>query len=116
MDVGKRIKRGRLDKGYTQEQLASMVGVKKSAVAKWENGRVSEIKRSNLAMISKALGFDPNYLLDDIQKNPVEAAEIHVEMIMDEDLSELFEDFRKLNAKEKKIVKKRKICRKNIIS
>lgn len=105
MDIGKRIKRARLDKGYTQEELATMVGVKKSAVAKWENGRVSEIKRSNLSMISKALGINPNSLLDDIQENPVKTAERHIEILMDEDISEMFEDFKKLDAKKRKIVK-----------
>ena len=74
MSIGKRIKKARLEKGYTQEELAEMVGVKKSAVAKWENGRVSEIKRSNLHMLSKALGINPNSLLDDIEENPVETA------------------------------------------
>ena len=48
MDVGSLIKQARLAKGFTQEELAEKVGVKKSAVAKWENGRVSEIKRSKI--------------------------------------------------------------------
>ncbi len=65
MDVGSLIKQARLAKGMTQEELAEKVGVKKSAVAKWENGRVSEIKRSNLKMLSEALGIAPVRLLGD---------------------------------------------------
>lgn len=65
MDVGTLIKQARLEKGYTQEELAEKVGVKKSAVAKWENGRVSEIKRSNLKKLSEALGLKPTQLLGD---------------------------------------------------
>jgi transcriptional regulator with XRE-family HTH domain len=65
MDVGTLIKQARLEKGYTQEELAEKVGVKKSAVAKWENGRVSEIKRSNLKMLSEALDLKPTQLLGD---------------------------------------------------
>jgi len=65
LDVGFLIKQNRLAKGMTQEELAEKVGVKKSAVAKWENGRVSEIKRSNLKMISDVLGINPNLLLGD---------------------------------------------------
>lgn len=61
--IGKIIKEARLDKGYTQEELASKVGVQKSAIAKWENGRVSEIKRSNLKALAVALELDPNVLL-----------------------------------------------------
>ncbi len=62
-NIGSLIKQARLQKGYTQEALAQMVGVQKSAVAKWENGRVSEIKRSNIGSLSEALGIDPVLLL-----------------------------------------------------
>ena len=56
MDVGFIIKQARMQKGLSQEELGEMVGVQKSAVAKWENGRVSEIKRSNLKKLADALG------------------------------------------------------------
>ena len=73
MDVGYLIKKARMEKGMTQEELAEKVGVKKSAVAKWENGRVSEIKRTNLKNLADALGLDPNQLLGDAEysKKPV---------------------------------------------
>ena len=64
MNVGEIIKAERMRKGMTQEELAEKVGVKKSAVAKWENGRVSEIKRSNLKNLAAALGLNPKQLLD----------------------------------------------------
>lgn len=64
-NIGSLIKQARLQKGYTQEALAKMVGVQKSAVAKWENGRVSEIKRSNIGSLSEALGIDPVLLVSD---------------------------------------------------
>lgn len=63
MNIGNIIKDARIRKGLTQEQLASFVGVQKSAVAKWETGRVSEIKRGNLQRIALALGIDPSVLL-----------------------------------------------------
>lgn len=61
--IGEIIKSARKAKGLTQEELANRVGVQKSAIAKWENGRVSEIKRSNLKALSIALGLNPNVLL-----------------------------------------------------
>ena len=61
--IGKIIKTARLNMGLTQEELANKVGVQKSAIAKWENGRVSEIKRSNLKALADTLGLDPNVLL-----------------------------------------------------
>lgn len=74
MEVGYLIKKTRIERGMTQEELAEKVGVKKSAVAKWENGRVSEIKRTNLKNLADALGLDPNLLLGDEEdsKKPVE--------------------------------------------
>ena len=48
MEIGQKIKTARLSKGYTQEELGKIMGVQKSAVAKWECGRVVNIKRSKL--------------------------------------------------------------------
>ena len=71
MNVGDLIKKTRIEKGLTQEMLAEKVGVKKSAVAKWENGRVSEIKRSNLKNLADALGLNPNELFGEhVTKKP----------------------------------------------
>ncbi len=71
MNVGSLIKQARLAKSLTQEELAEKVGVQKSAVAKWENGRVSEIKRSNLKKLSEALELNPNQLLDKTNEKPI---------------------------------------------
>ena len=71
MNVGSLIKQARLAKSLTQEELAEKVGVQKSAVAKWENGRVSEIKRSTLKKLSEALELNPNQLLDEAKEKPI---------------------------------------------
>lgn len=57
MDIGKRIKDARLAKGLTQEELGNIVGLQKSAIAKYENGRVVNIKRSTLQKLAQALGL-----------------------------------------------------------
>lgn len=101
MNIGERIKAARLKKGYTQEELADMVGVKKSAVAKWENGRVSEIKRSNLNMLSKALNIDPNSLLDDIEKNPVKTANEMSNIFLDAELRSMIKEYNALEESKK---------------
>lgn len=102
MDVGKKIKKARLEKGYTQEELAEMVGVKKSAVAKWENGRVSEIKRSNLHKLSIALNINPNTLLDDIEEKPIETANALADIFLDTELMMMIEEYKTLS-KEKQV-------------
>ena len=105
MNIGDKIKKARLEKGYTQEELGNLIGVQKSAVAKYEKGRVVNIKRSVLAKISKVLDIPPVELVSDIEEKPAEMAERHFEMIMDEDLAEIFEEFKTLDATKKKLVK-----------
>lgn len=98
MNVGEMIKEARLAKGMTQEDLADKVGVKKSAVAKWENGRVSEIKRSNLKKLSDALGLPPTKLLGDIEADPVGVAQELADIYLNPDLREMISAFQRLNS------------------
>lgn len=65
MNIGEKIKTARLSKGMTQEELGEILGVQKSAIAKYENGRVVNIKRSTLKKISDALGIPPHELIFD---------------------------------------------------
>lgn len=106
MNIGEKIKAARLAKGMTQEELGAILGVQKSAIAKYENGRIVNIKRSTLKKISDVLGIRPSELIyEKIEQNPVGMAELHFEMIEDVDLSDLFQDFKLLDARERKIVK-----------
>lgn len=63
MNVGEKIKNARLARGMTQEELGAILGLQKSAIAKYENGRVVNIKRSTLKKISDALGIPPHELI-----------------------------------------------------
>lgn len=65
MKIGDKIRAARLAKGMTQEELGELVGVKKSAIAKYESGRVVNIKRSTLQKIIKVLNMRPSELLID---------------------------------------------------
>ena len=107
MDIGAKIKAARIEKGMTQEELGDILGVQKSAVAKYENGRIVNIKRSTLKKISDVLGIPPFELVfdEEAKKNPVGTAERHFEILMDEDISDIFDDFKTLDAAQKKIGK-----------
>lgn len=105
MNIGEKIKTARLAKGMTQQELGELLGVQKSAIAKYESGRVVNIKRSTLKKISDILEIRPSELIFDIESNPVGTAERHIEILMDEDISEIFEDFKTLDKKKRKIVK-----------
>jgi transcriptional regulator with XRE-family HTH domain len=68
LNVGDKIKVARIAKGMTQEELGNLLGIQKSAVAKYENGRVVNIKRSTLKKISDILDIPPIELVFDGQK------------------------------------------------
>ena len=70
MDIGVKIKAARMAKGMTQEELGKILGVQKSAIAKYENGRIVNIKRSTLKKISDVLEIRPSELVFDKIENP----------------------------------------------
>ena len=63
MDMATRIKERRLAMEFTQEELASRLGLQKSAIAKYENGRVENIKRSVIQKMASILECSPSYLM-----------------------------------------------------
>lgn len=72
MDIGAKIKEARLAKGMTQEELGEILGVQKSAIAKYENGRIVNIKRSTLKKISDVLEIPPFELVFDATEKPTD--------------------------------------------
>ena len=63
MGMAERIKERRNLMGLTQEELADKLGLQKSAIAKYENGRVENIKRSVIAKMSEVLECSPAYIM-----------------------------------------------------
>lgn len=59
MKIGERIKELRLEKGFSQKQLAKIIGVSQKAVDYWERN-VNEPKSSYIIVLVKAfeLSFD----------------------------------------------------------
>lgn len=64
MNIGEEIKRLRLEKGMTLEQLGDKCGVGKSTVRKWENGMIKDMKRDKIAKLSEALNVSPSYFFE----------------------------------------------------
>lgn len=62
LTVGERIRRERLKKHLSMEALGAKLGVGRSAINKWEKGRVQRISRSHLIKMSKIFGCDPAWL------------------------------------------------------
>ena len=103
MEIGQKIKRARLERGLTQQELGDIVGVQKSAIAKYENGRVVNIKRSTLQKITKALDMRPSELLFD--DSPKDAANLHVRIITDFELMDTIKQYYSLSEDDQKMVR-----------
>jgi transcriptional regulator with XRE-family HTH domain len=61
-DIGARIRTAREQQGWTQDQLATAVGVSRSAVAQWETGRAGQVT-TNLTRVASTLGVGVEYLM-----------------------------------------------------
>ena len=61
--MAERIKEKRIELGLTQEELGEKLGLQKSAIAKYENGRVENIKRSVIAEMARLFNCSPAYLM-----------------------------------------------------
>jgi transcriptional regulator with XRE-family HTH domain len=103
MELGQKIREARLAKNLTQEELGKIVGLQKSAIAKYENGRVVNIKRSTLQKLAKALDLRGSDLI--IESNPKEAATLHARVLMDTELMISIEQYYELSDEKKKMVR-----------
>ena len=71
-EMSMKIKKLRLERGMTLEQVADIVGVGKSTVRKWETGMIANMKRDKIALLAQALGTTPAYLMgwkEDMEDN-----------------------------------------------
>ena len=102
MNIGDKIRNARISKGLTQEELGKALGVQKSAIAKYENGRVVNIKRSTLKKLSDILGIAPSelifdaYIEEEQKKNDIQA-DIILRMRTDTDFMSAVETLYKLD-------------------
>ena len=103
MEIGQKIKQARITKGLTQEELGNLVGLQKSAIAKYENGRVVNIKRSTLQKLASALGLRGSDLI--IEADPKGAAELSAKVLLDSELMEVIEKYYSLSEEKKKMVR-----------
>lgn len=103
MEIGQKIKKARLERGLTQQELGAIVGVQKSAIAKYESGRVVNIKRSTLQKIAKALSLRPSELI--FNESPKVAADLHVRIITDFELMEAIKDYYLLSEEKQRMVR-----------
>ena len=103
MEIGQKIRKARLERGMTQQELGAIVGVQKSAIAKYENGKVVNIKRSTLQKIASALNIRPSELI--FTESPKDTAELHVRILTDVQLMTAIKEYHELSEDKQKLVR-----------
>lgn len=66
MTVGERIKRLRLEKGMTQEELGKLLGITKGAVQKYESGQIVNFKTDSIKKLTEVFELPPAYFVFDV--------------------------------------------------
>jgi transcriptional regulator with XRE-family HTH domain len=72
-EMGIRIRDVRRERGWTQDRLATAVGVSRSAVAQWETGRAGQVT-TNLTRIADALEVGVEFIMYGDDKRAVAEA------------------------------------------
>ena len=93
--MAQRIKKLRQEKGLTLEQVASVVGVGKSTVRKWETGMIANMRRDKIAALAQALGTTPAYLMG-WKEEPIQETPSPSEPVLTEGELALLELFRRV--------------------
>ena len=109
MDIGTKIRNARVAKGMTQEELGKILGVQKSAIAKYEGGRVVNIKRTTLKKISDVLDIRPTELIYEVSLDVQKTNDILTDIILtlreDSELLGIVESLTKLDADKRTAIK-----------
>ena len=73
-EMGDRLRRLRTEHNLTQEEVGKYIGVQRSAINKYENGNVENIKRSTIAKLARLYHVSPTPLmaLDDLDEQDQE--------------------------------------------
>lgn len=79
--MAQRIKKLRNQRKMTLEQVGAIVGVGKSTVRKWETGMIANIKGDKIALLAKALGTTPEYLMGWDLQSQIDALAIEIEQL-----------------------------------
>ena len=97
-------------RGITRGALCAEIGMSKGILTDLKMGRQSGLSSSNLKKISTYFGVSVGYLLGEEEKSVSDmsysqAANILSELVYDKEFVELYESYKKLEKKKKKVVR-----------
>lgn len=97
IEIGARISSTREMRGLTLDDVATIVGVAKSTIQRYEKGSISKIKLPVLESVANALSVNPNWLIGNTD-DPTPAIRVSAPALtLTADETQLVEDYRSLN-------------------
>lgn len=70
MTIGERLKRLRIEKGLTQEEVGNMLGVTKGAIQKYESGQITNFRADTIKQLCMLFGIAPVYFIfEDVEED-----------------------------------------------
>lgn len=70
MTIGERLKRLRIEKGLTQEEVGKIIGVTKGAIQKYENGHITNFRADTIKQLCILFGIAPVYFIfEDVEED-----------------------------------------------
>ena len=78
--MGEILKKLRIERGLTQEEVGKIIGVQKAAIQKYEKGDVKNLKRSAIRKLSEFYNVSPSYLMG-LEKKEDEQVKEYLEML-----------------------------------
>lgn len=97
------------EKGIKGGKMCTDIGISKSTLTDLKMGRKSGLSATNAQKIASYLGVSVGYLLGEAEPefevSYIQAVNKLTELVQDKEFIELYESFRKLNKKNKQIVK-----------
>ena len=98
MTLGEKIRSRRMELNMTMDDLGRAIGVQRSAINKYEKGIITDLKRSTIHALAKALDVSPFYLLDD---DPDDSDQARLEALhQDPRLGLLFDRTRRMDSED----------------
>lgn len=100
MTKGERIKKLRIEKGITQEEMAKALNTTKQTVSKYEKGIVTNIPSDRIEDMAKLLDTTPEYILgwEKMQKNNDTITDAVLRMTNDSDFFDVVETLYNLDS------------------
>ena len=100
MKIGERIKKRRKELHISIDELSKMTGKNRATLYRYENGEIEKIPLDILEPIANALQTTPHELMGWDENQSVSGQQL--ELLLDDDINEIFIDFKSLSYQEKK--------------